>query len=508
MGIQMSGLISGMDTTSIIEELMAAEYTRVETVEADKTLTEWKQDAWEEMNTEIYSFYKNELYDFKSNGTYLQKTVTSSDESVATASANSSTVTGSHTINVTQMAKASFLTSDELTTDINGEDISNSTTAGELIDFDALGVDSVSFQIRLSEDDDYSEVTIEEGDTISEIISNIEDLDLDININFDTEFNRIFISSKDTGEGIQLALAGDEEILSALGFEDTSDEVDGTNNLVGSEGQNCEFTYNGTALISTDNDITVNDLSLDVVGTGEVTISVNTDTDAVYETVKSFITAYNTLLATINEKTDAEYVLDDYQPLTDDEKEAMTDDEIEDWEALIQGSILRNDDILESIGSAMRSILTTSTGVDTSGFTYNYLSDLGITTYDYTEQGQLHIKGDDEDSYYSGSENELLAAIEDDPEGVMELFTALGDALYDKLTDKMKSSSLSSALTFYNDKYLDDLIEDYEDDIEDLEDELEDTEDRYYSQFTAMEIALQESESMSSYFSSSLSTSA
>ncbi len=73
MGIQFTGLASGLDTQSIISDLMKVERMRVEDVEKDKILSEWKKDAWEEMNTNLYSFYKDELFKFKSQGTYNQK---------------------------------------------------------------------------------------------------------------------------------------------------------------------------------------------------------------------------------------------------------------------------------------------------------------------------------------------------------------------------------------------------------------------------------------------------
>lgn len=509
MGIQFTGLASGMDTQSIIADLMKAERIKVEKVEKEKTLVEWKKEAWSEMNSELYSFYKKELFEFKSIGTYNQKEVTSSNANVVDAKATSSAVSGSHTIDVIQMAKGSFLTGNELTTDINGDDISLATTAEELIDFNALipaGTETATFRISLDNGANYSEITINKTDSIAQIVSDINALDMDMNVAFDENFNRLFFSSTETGSGVQLKVDGTNEFLTALGFNSDTDPDPGVDNSnrAGTAGQNAIFNYNGTTLTSSTNVVTVNGLELTLKGENEtVNISVNHDVDAIYDRVKNFITKYNELTLKISEKLDADYNKD-YMPLTDDEKKAMTEDEIKLWEEKIKKSLLRRDDILSSVAHTMRSTLTLSSGVDTSGFNYNYLSDLGIVTGNWTEKGILHIEGDEDESLYALKKNKLKEAIENDPESISEFFTALGQKIYDKMSDSMKSSTLSSALTFYNDKHLDKQIEDYEDKIYDLEDRLTSVEERYYRQFTAMEQAIQQSNSTGAWLAQQL----
>lgn len=485
MGIQFTGMASGLDTSSMITELMKAEYTKVEREEKELTKVEWKNEIWSELNTEIFSFYKDELFDFKSSGTYAQSTLTSSDETAVSVVNAESDISGSFSINVTAVAKGAFMTGSELT------DVDGTTTAAELFGMADTDLKTITVDVAGG---DSVEVTIIPGDTMDSIANKFEALDVGLKMDYDDTFNRFFVSSEDTGLETSISFGGDDAVLTAMGFESANRTAAGSNAV---------FEYNGTILESASNEFTVNGLSLTLNGTGESTVSVNRDTDAVYEQVKTFITAYNELLGKMNKLDGAESATD-FEPLTDDEKEAMTDDEIEDWETTIKDSLLRNDDNLGSIVSTMRYTMSLSSGVDTSEFTYTHLSQLGIMSGSYDEMGELHIYGDSDDSTYSSKDNTLRTAIEDDPDAVKELLTALGESMYESFQGLMSSTSMSSAFTFYNDKHMDGQVEEYEEEIDDLEDYMDKLEDKYYKQFTAMELAIQESNNVGSWLSQQL----
>ena len=56
MAIRITGMYSGLDTESIISELVSAQsYKKNKLVKEQKKLS-WKQDAWKSLNTKIYSF--------------------------------------------------------------------------------------------------------------------------------------------------------------------------------------------------------------------------------------------------------------------------------------------------------------------------------------------------------------------------------------------------------------------------------------------------------------------
>lgn len=177
----------------------------------------------------------------------------------------------------------------------------------------------------------------------------------------------------------------------------------------------------------------------------------------------------------------------------------MTDEQIEKWENKIKDSLLRRDSTVSSLMSAMKTAMAGT--VDYNGKKYS-LSSLGIMTTDYTEKGKLHIYGDADDETTSGKEDKLMAAIEEDPDMVMTIITELSSSLYAAFGDKMKSTTTSSALKVYDDKQMKTDLTKYKKELETMEDKLSDMEDRYYKQFTAMEMALSKLNSQSSSVSS------
>lgn len=325
---------------------------------------------------------------------------------------------------------------------------------------------------------------------------------------FDTQME-IYAKNEVTGA---TKLPDGKSQLTVLGL----DEIDATgktesDNISGSGlsikwANDAVIKLDGAELTGSSNTFTVNGLTLNLTGTTldkttgeyeEIQLNVTNDTDTAYKMVKDFVKKYNELLEEMNKLYKADSARG-YDPLTDEQKETMTDDEIEKWETKIKDSLLRRDDTLSGIITVMRSSLQTTTEVD--GKKYS-LSSFGIrTSSDYTENGKLHIYGDEDDETYSTQTNMLRAALEENPEAVMKTLAEAGQSLYDAMTKKMAKTSLSSALTFYNDKKMDDDQKAYKKQISSLEDKLNDLEDRYYKQFTAMEKAMTKMQNSASVF--------
>ena len=488
MGISFAGIASGLDTQSIVEDLMKIERLKVDRVVKQKTMVEWEKEAWADMNQKLYDFYRVELHALRSVGTFTQKKVDSTNSSVATITASSSAADGQHSLTVNQLAQGSHLTSEKFGNDINGEQITSSTVISDITGSDE------PVTLTISSNGEVHEVIIEPDDTVGDMTNKLKEADPNINISVDDNFGRMFISTKETGSEMDINIAGDEVLLESLGLTENATKI---------VGQDAEFVYNGAALTSSSNDVNLNGLSIRLTGEGTTDIVVSYDVDAAYDAVKDFVLKYNELMMEINEKVYAESVRD-YEPLTDDEKAAMTESEIILWETKIKDSILRRDSILMDISNTMRNILTTSMGVDTGDLDYNLLSELGIVTGAYNERGLLHIEGDTDFPGYSEKNNKLREALEQNPEGAAEFFNTLGQEVYDTMFDKMKTTELSSALTFYNDKAMDDKISEYDKRIERLEARMAMVEARYWNQFTAMEKAIQQANSTADYLYSVL----
>lgn len=270
-------------------------------------------------------------------------------------------------------------------------------------------------------------------------------------------------------------------------------------------GQDAVFTLNDVEYRSNTNETTINGVSLTFTGTtapGEViSFTITNDVDSVYNTIKDFVKEYNEILEELNKLYTADSAKG-YNPLTDEQKDAMSEDEVEKWEKKIKDSLLRRDDTVSGITSTMRNSLLTN--YEYNGKKYS-LSSFGIvTSSDYTEKGKLHIKGDADDDTYSAETNKLKAALEEDPDAVMNVLSGIFENLYSGLQDKMKKTSMSSALTFYNDTYMKNQLVTLNKQIKNDETKLTKLEDKYYKQFTAMEVAMQKMQEQQSYLSSFL----
>lgn len=285
-------------------------------------------------------------------------------------------------------------------------------------------------------------------------------------------------------------------------------EADSATGMVVVEAADSVVEYNGVTLTSSDTNISIGGLNLELLGTTgdkSVTVSVTNDQSGVYDTVKDFLSEYNALLKEMNTKYSASSARG-YNVLTDEEREAMTDDQIEKWEDKIKDSLLRRDDTLSGLINTLRSN-TSATYTASNGKTYS-LASLGITTStDYSEGGLLHIKGDEDDTEFKDETNKLEQLLQDDPEIVTEVLSGLFDNLYSDMQEKMSSTRLSSALTFYNDKEMKNQITDYQEEISKWEDKLADMEERYYAQFTAMEKAMANMQSQQTALAGLLGTS-
>lgn len=698
MAIRMSGMISGLDTESIVKSLMETQQAKKTKIESKKQKLEWKQEIWSGLNTKMYSFYKDYAGKLRFQSNYQTKKATSSDSTKVTVSANSSATKGTYRVNVKSLAAAQYVTSAKIssyeTTNDQGEKVTNKVTSSTKLSDLGMTADGTK-QIQIKTADQTVSMTVNADTTISDFVDNLKSAGL--NASFDEGQGRFFIGAKDSGldqkfeikmtaftqeqlnaqQTVNNAVKYDsltaaqknsvQDVLDSIQNDTSSDNIDSAvaslmevsdaqaksevtgyyrnqivaelegkyfqkdengNNVItddakqalinagklkeddasytqedlvtlakqyiqenadsqiaGDEYQskitealtnglsNDEITIqseearkqtitdavtdyatvmakgagvetgssaelqkigldtidgsavqesasgvgmvvvaaadsvvqvNGATLTSSKTSLTVNGLSLDLmdVTDGEVSITVSDDTDAVYDSIKEFVTQYNSILKEMNTLYNAKSARS-YDVLTDDQKDEMSDEEVEKWNTKIKDSLLRRDSTLDGLITTMRSI--TGKSITASNGKKYSLANLGITTgTDYKEYGQLHIKGDEDDSVYSDSTNTLQDLLKEDPDVVAEVMAGLTNNLYDALNEKMKSTTMSSALTFYNDKEMTKQMTQYKKDIKSWETKLQTMEDHYYKQFSAMEKALASLNSQQSSLSSYL----
>lgn len=314
------------------------------------------------------------------------------------------------------------------------------------------------------------------------------------------------VTTNDMMKKSAVALTDGKKALEVLGVGEIQyDSVGGTGitssssaRIIAASDMTC--VYNGQEYVSSSNTLKINGLTINAleVTTSPIKVSVSNNTQAVYDMVKGFVKEYNEVLQEVNDLYYAK-TAKGYDILTDEQRDKMTDEQIEKWENKIKDSLLRRDSTLEGIVSVLRDI--TSTKVEVGDKAYSII-DFGINTSVYTEKGLLHIYGDPDDASVSDQQDKLMAALSSDPEQVMEVLSKVGTELYTKLQGKMASTKLSSALTVYNDKEITSLKKEYEDEIEKWKKRLKEIEDRYYTKFAAMESAMTKLNSQTSYISS------
>lgn len=297
------------------------------------------------------------------------------------------------------------------------------------------------------------------------------------------------------------------KVANATGIIDGTTTLDTSKGAVRIYGQDTEIELNGATFRDTDTEITVNGLTINALTTTtkEVSISVTNDAQGLYDKIKGFIKEYNTL---INEMTSL-YNADSskgYEPLTSDEKDAMSDNEVEEWEEKIKKSLLRRDDTLSSLMSSMKNAMFKSYTVNGKSYSLSSfgICTLGVLTAADNEENAFHIDGDSEDSDVSGNTDKLLAALQEDPDAVADFMKQLATSLYDAIGSRMSSTTLSSFGVVYNDKEMAQEYSDYTKTISKWEDKLSDIEDSYYKKFAAMESALATLQSQQSSLASML----
>ena len=213
-------------------------------------------------------------------------------------------------------------------------------------------------------------------------------------------------------------------------------------------GSGAEIEYNGTPLTMDSNEFTLNDINYSLInssGGDIVRVTVSADTDKAVEKITAFVEAYNEIVdycyTKLNESKykDSSDKYAEFMPLTDEQREAMTETEIELWDAKWKQGQMANESLLRSVYNSLRHIasdMITDKGTaeniaDSSSLVstvlYRSLSAIGITTPEYeqgsSDNGKLQI-----------DENALREALETDAESVCKLFTLTQTVSHDGTT--------------------------------------------------------------------------
>lgn len=195
MAIKLSGIISGMDTDSMIDELVSAYSGQKDSIYRQQKSLSYTQDAWKTLNTKIYKLFSGSLSNMRFSTNYSKKAVTTSSNK-ATISGSSSAVNGTQELQINKLAKSGYLTGAKL----NGNYKGSSTMA----DFGVTG--STRINVSVNGEDKYVDVTSDM--TVNSFVSKLKETG--INASFDETNQRFFISSKESGANQDFSLSGND----------------------------------------------------------------------------------------------------------------------------------------------------------------------------------------------------------------------------------------------------------------------------------------------------------
>jgi len=488
---RITGLASGLETDSIVEGLMATYQTRLDKQTQKTTKLEWTADAYREINTLIKNFrskYLSVLSDtnLMSESAYGNYSVSmASTVSAVSVSASSSAAAGTYTIDsITQLAEAAQQSSSNVFT---GTKYLSDTTLGSLeltnkFEFGENG--ELSFSIN---DKTFS---FTKDTTVADLMKTVNSSGAGVTMRFSSLTKGFSITSNTTGSDSGFTI----ENLSGNAF---AAENSATGIAQGTySGKDAICTIEGVDVTQSTNSFTYDGITytLNEKSDTPIKFSVDADYQKTVDNIVEFVDAYNELVSSLQSKV-SEKVYYKYDPLTDDQKDEMEDDEIEKWEDYAKSGVLHNDSYVNSLLTTLRSSFYTA--VEGTG---KSLCDIGLTTGTYSDGAEITV-----------DEDKLLAALKKDPEAVESMFVQTSKT--DDFSGEGLMVRISEALLTYTQDTTDVALDSLDEQIaksEDREDTLKETmddkEEKLWAKFSEMEAALSKLNSMSTWLSSLFTT--
>ena len=435
--INFGGLVSGLDTDTIISQLIAIEHQPIDLLDAKQTTYEDQLSAFQDLNSKLLSL-KTQSETLNKAETFQAATVTSSDETILTGTSSGSPNTGVYAIEVTQLAQAHKLSSDSFTDSTSALNFS-----GDIV---------VNSQT----------VTIATTDSLNDIRDKINSASAGVSASVlqvsSTDY-RLLLTSEETGSANSITIdnttvAQDLGLIDGVGA--IKNEIDAAQDSIIKMGQTNPVTITRSSNTISDviTGVTLN-LNKAQVGT-QVSLTVSSDTDTVKQSIQGFVDAYNDVISYINEQTSYNSEDDTQGPL-------------------------RGDFTTRTVESTLQQTISSEVSGLSSSLTA--LSRIGITSS--ASDGTLSI-----------DDTELTSALTNNLTDVEDLFIGLTDDLTTKLdsfTDPYDGLIANRIEGTQN------TIDDLQDRMDAMEVRVSQREEQLQSQFQAMEIALAQLQSQSAF---------
>ena len=501
---RITGLATGMDIDEMVTNMLTGEQSKVDKAEQKKQTQTWQQEIYRDVISDVKGLY--DKYFTATSADYIlgSKTfstvgVTSSNSSIISAVAGVGAGNVNYQFEVKEIATAAKMTST----------INNINKETKLSDLNAT--EGASFKFNYGGGKDSEVITIEANDTVETLTKKINDASGgEITASFSEMTGKFTIESKTTGESSNLKVVDVEKDIDGNFIEKSPSSssslyffgINGTEE----KGKNSEIVVkdsNGVEIKTikeASNTFTIDDIAYTVNGKTKVGETVNLtstkDTQKTVDKMKEFIEDYNKMIDNIyglvTEKKD-----NDYPPLTEAQKEEMSEEQIEKWEAKAKAGVLRNDSELRRFVDDMKATLFGE--IEGIGIS---LSDIGITSVsNYNKPGQIAL---DEDKFKK--------ALEENGDQVYKVATGTLEKMKTVTYSYAGSSSsvfakkagIEKTATAVNNLFSEQ-IKNQEDYIKKLITKMEDKQEKLYLKFANLESSMNSLNSQMNYLVSSLS---
>lgn len=476
---------------------MNAESISLNKLKQNQQKQTWLSDSYRQWNADLLAFRSNTILNMSLSKTYNTFDVSSSQENAVSATASGTSLAGTYSVEVKQLASSAAFTGDKVSLD-------PTKTLGNSVQGAAQLTADTSITINVNNDPGKTAtIAIKTTDTINDVVTKINGAkdstgkSLGLQAFYDPTLQQFTLKTKETGAAAKIDLSMNTSAESQAFLNNTLGL--NTTNLVAA-GQNANVIFNGneiTTLPSNNATIMGINFSFKSPTVGASTVTVSQNTDGVIKNVKDFVDQYNSMLDKMN-KSITDPVYRDYQPLLEEQKGEMSEKQIEMWEEKAKSGLLRSDRILSGLVTKMRSVMTS---IVDNGSSYNSLSSIGISSRSYQDKGKLYV-----------DETKLREAIQADPDAVEKLFSQLGDAskgtsgVINQLSETLQAGikELTNKAGFtgnnqYDQSVIGKLLSNAQTDIARQTEKLQRKEAQYYRQFAAMEQAMSRFNSQSSW---------
>lgn len=356
-----------------------------------------------------------------------------------------------------------------------------------------------------------TEISLDKNSTISSMMSAVNKSAAGVTMTYSSLTNSFTLESKEFG-GAGKVEVGDTSLGRSLGL------VDDNGTVGASEGQNAIFEINGQEVYLNDNTYTLDGNTFtfnDNMTIGETyTVNIAKDSTTVKDALKKFVESYNKLIDDVYGYIGKSPAKDDdgntYEPLTNAEKDEMSEDEITKWEEKAKQGVLYNDSTVSTVMSQMRSALYTNVTLD-DGSKFG-IYNLGIkTSSEWSEHGKLQIDEDAFDKAFENNEDAIIKLFTDSDTGMMKKLNSVIDgavkssgAANTRGTLVRKAGKADSSVTTDSTIYKE--MVKMQDRLKELQDRYDTKEEYWWKVFTNMETAMADLNSQTSYISSYLGT--